>query len=330
MPRAPEFWNGRGAVSTVLLPVAWLLDLAGRARQRLVTPLRAGVPVLCVGAIDAGGAGKTPVAAALAETLRRTGHRPHILSRGYGGRLRGPLRVDPTRHEAVDCGDEPLLLARETPVWIGADRRKSAQSAIAAGADCLLLDDGFQNPQLAQDLRLVVLDGTAGFGNRRLLPAGPLRQSPARALRRATHALIMGADAAGLAAEITRIAPELPVLRARLAVPDAGRFAGRRVLGFAGIGRPRKFLATLGEIGCEVVGFEAFPDHHRYTPEQVMQLVEAAAAADATPVTTEKDRLRLPTEARRMVEAVPVRVVWEADADAGLAEALFAGRPAAR
>ncbi|MDX1542157.1 MAG: tetraacyldisaccharide 4'-kinase, partial [Geminicoccaceae bacterium] len=169
----------------MLDPFGRLYGVAGRLRRRFVRPWRAPVPVLCIGNLTVGGTGKTPLTMTLARRVAARGRRPHILSRGYGGRAKGPLRVDPGTHEALAVGDEPLLLADVAPTWVARDRRLSARAAIAAGADVLIMDDGFQNPALHQDLSLVVVDGTIGFGNHRLLPAGPLREPVAEGLGRA-------------------------------------------------------------------------------------------------------------------------------------------------
>src|SRR5690242_5245426 len=240
-PATPEFWAHRGLLSTVLEPAAWVYGQAAAARQRWTTPWRAPVPVICVGNLVAGGAGKTPVALSLAQRLAKRGRRVHILSRGYGGRSPGPLAVDPARHTAADVGDEPLLLAEVAPTWVARDRVAGAKAAIAAGAELLLLDDGFQNPTFAKDLSLVVVDGGYGLGNGRVLPAGPLREPLPRGLARADAIVLMGEDSAGVAP----ITAEKPLCRARLVPENPGEVAGRTVVAFAGIGRPEKFFATV-------------------------------------------------------------------------------------
>ncbi|MBW8728376.1 MAG: tetraacyldisaccharide 4'-kinase [Inquilinus limosus] len=309
--KTPGFWYRPRAT-----PAAWLLapagavyDAASRLRRALATPQHAPVPVVCIGNLVAGGAGKTPVALALGRRLAEIGIDVHFLSRGHGGSLAGPVRVDPGRHSAAEVGDEPLLLARAAPAWVSRDRPAGARAAAAAGARLILMDDGFQNPSLAKDLSLLVVDGS-GFGNGLILPAGPLRERPADGLKRADALVVMGPDRAGIAALAAR--HRLPALGARL-VPspeDAARLRGRKVLAFAGIGRPEKFFATLAELGAEVVTRIPFPDHHAYTPDEVMRLVETAQERQAVPVTTEKDLVRLPADARAMVEALRVELAW--------------------
>lgn len=309
--KTPAFWyRPPGPAAWALAPLGALYGLGGRWRRRRAVPQRAGVPVLCVGNLVAGGAGKTPVCLALSDMLAELGHRVHFLTRGHGGRERGPLAVDPARHTAADVGDEALLLAASAPVWVARDRVAGARAAAAAGATVVVMDDGFQNPHLAHDLALVVADGAVGFGNGFLIPAGPLREPVAAGLARAGAVVVMGEDRAGVAAQ----APGLPILPAAL-VPDGAGWRGRRVLAFAGIGRPAKFFDTLSAVGAVVAERVPFPDHHPYTPDTVMNLVERAGRLNARPATTAKDAVRLPPEARAMVDVLPVRAVWQ-DGDA--------------
>jgi len=307
--RSPEFWGRDGPLPTLLTPLAWAWTAAARARRASTTPWRAPVPVICVGNLVAGGAGKTPVALSLGAELARRGRQVHFLSRGYGGREPGPLRVDRGRHDAAAVGDEALLLAAEAPTWVARDRAAGARAAAAAGAEVVVMDDGFQNPALIKDVAVLVVDGGYGFGNRRVVPAGPLREPLEPGLARADAAVLLDADAVGVAPFLR---PRLPLWRARLVPgPEADRLVGRRVLAFAGIGRPEKFFTTLREIGAEPVACHGFPDHHPYSADQVMRLCEAAAAADAIAVTTAKDWVRLPAAARPMVETLSVSVEWE-------------------
>jgi tetraacyldisaccharide 4'-kinase len=311
---SPEFWRQDGLAARLLSPLAWAHAEASRARWALAHPWRAPVPVVCVGNAVAGGAGKTPVAIALAERLVAHGLKPHLLSRGYGGREAGPLAVDPLRHDAAEVGDEPLLLARAAPTWVARDRVAGARAAIAAGAAILVMDDGLQNPSLAKDLSLLVVDGGYGFGNGRGLPAGPLREPLARTLGRADAVVLIGEDEA-------HVTPRLAgkrVLEARL-VPVAGARVSGRVIAFAGIGRPEKFFRTLEAAGAAIVARRAFPDHHPYRAAELERL--AGAAEDATLVTTAKDWVRLPEAWQRRVSVLEVTVEWR---DAAALDALLA------
>jgi tetraacyldisaccharide 4'-kinase len=305
--RAPDFWTRRGLVPTLLEPLATLYGATGAARAMLTTPVRATIPVLCIGNLVAGGSGKTPVVLSLARLLRARGHRPHIVTRGYGGRLAGPLRADPARHGAGDVGDEALLLAAAAPCWVSRDRVAGTNAAIAEGADLVLLDDGFQNPSLVKDFSFVVVDGFYGFGNRRLMPAGPLREPVERGLGRAGAVILIGADRSDSEAAI---GGSVPVLHAMLEPQGGEEFAGRRVLAFAGIGRPAKFYATLAGLGAEIVAHRDFADHHPYTAAEIGQLAAAARERDATLVTTAKDWVRLPEALRAGIAVLDVAIAW--------------------
>ncbi|MGH7076077.1 MAG: tetraacyldisaccharide 4'-kinase [Stellaceae bacterium] len=305
----PDFWSRPGLVPSLLQPAAELFAAMGAARRAMIVPWQAPVPVICVGNLVLGGAGKTPVVASLARLLRASRRNPHILSRGYGGSAAGPLRVDPACQDAAEVGDEPVLLAREAPVWVARDRAAGARAAVEAGADCLLLDDGFQNPSLIKNFSLLVIDGAYGLGNGRVVPAGPLREPAASGLGRADAIVVMGEDRANIAPRLTP-----PVFEARLAPVNGADFAGREVIAFAGIGRPEKFFATLADAGAKIVGRHAFSDHHRYRDAELHRLRDAAAAQGAVLVTTEKDRVRLPPAWQAAIASLEVRVAWHDEA----------------
>ncbi|HEY3916986.1 MAG TPA: tetraacyldisaccharide 4'-kinase [Stellaceae bacterium] len=303
--QAPEFWARPGLASDLLAPFGWAYGALGTARRGLARPVHVAAPTICVGNLTAGGAGKTPVVLSLAALLRDKGRRPHILSRGYGGSRRGPLLVDATHHTAQDVGDEPLLLAAAAPTWIGADRLASARAAIEAGADGLLLDDGFQNPALAYDVALVVIDGGYGIGNGRVMPAGPLREPVAPALARASAVVMIGTRPPPLA--LGRV----PMLRAQLAPIAGDDLRNTHVVAFAGIGRPAKFFATLRELGADLTATRGFPDHHPYAESDLRALDARAQADGAALVTTEKDWVRLPPAWREKIRALKVALSWE-------------------
>ena len=308
--RAPEFWRRNGLAPTLLAPLGWAFDAAGRTRQAVARPLRAPLPVVCVGNLVAGGAGKTPVARSIGAHLRGLGRDVHFLTRGYGGRARGPLRVEPGRHSARDVGDEALLLAADAPTWVARDRPAGALAAAAAGAKVVVMDDGFQNPALDKDIALVVVDADYGFGNGRVMPAGPLRENAARGLRRADAVVILGAEPRKFAERLSVGGAEL--FHARIEpTPGARRLAGKAVVAFAGIARPAKVFATLEGMGCRLLGCHAFSDHHRYSPDEIMAMVDEANQKRALLVTTEKDAVRLPDEARPMVEVLGVEIAWD-------------------
>lgn len=307
--RAPEFWAKPHDLRTRLLgPLGDLYGQLGRLRRRWVAPRRVSVPVICIGNLTVGGAGKTPTVMAIARHLIDQGHAVHLLTRGYGGRARGPLRVDPALQGASQVGDEALLLAEVAPTWLARDRALGAEAAAAAGADIVIMDDGLQNPHLAPDLALVVVDGGYGFGNRRLLPAGPLREAIADGFSRASAVVRIGPDETG----VNRVIPDhLPLLEAELQPSvSAPQLVGHRVLAFAGMGRPAKFFATLEAAGAEVVGRRSLADHHPYTNKEMEALCRTAERLKASLVTTTKDWVRIPPEHQRRVAVLPIELVW--------------------
>ncbi|MCI4665421.1 MAG: tetraacyldisaccharide 4'-kinase [Neomegalonema sp.] len=316
--RQPEFWTDAPddpSLSTRLLtPVGAMFAMAGRLRRAFARPYRANAPVICVGNLVVGGAGKTPTVLALAERLSVMGVSAHILSRGYGGSISGPHRVDPDRDKASEVGDEPLLMAHRFPVWIGADRAVTAQIAEEAGADALIMDDGFQNPGVMKDLSILVIDAVYGHGNGRVMPAGPLREPLSEGFGRAQAAIFVGSPPPGGRWPWTP--RRFPAFAARLApVLNDGPLAGRRYFAFAGIGRPEKFFDTLRETGAELVGRQGFPDHHPYSEAILARLEARAQELGAQLITTEKDAVRLPERYVGRVAYLPVALGF-ADPDA--------------
>ena len=291
------------------MPAAALYAAGARFRSWMSKPVRAGAPVLCVGNVTAGGTGKTPVVIALARAAQAMGVRAAVVSRGYGGSLLGPVKVDGTRHQASDVGDEPLLIAAHAETWVAKNRVAGARAAVEAGADIVILDDGFQNPTLHKDVSILVVDGMFGFGNGHGFPAGPLRETLPSAMARADLVLLMGRDDAGVE---DYIGGDIPVERAVLR-PDApdSLAPGTKCVAFAGIGLPKKFFATLRSIGVVVLAEHPFPDHFMYAREDLDRLLSEAESLKATLVTTAKDYVRLPAEVARKVTVLDVGVDFE-------------------
>lgn len=312
--RAPDFWyRAAGPHTALLTPAAWAVAAAGRLRRRLTTPVRLPVPVVCVGNLTVGGSGKTPVVRDLAARLRARGLPTATLSRGYGGRLTGPVRVDPARHRAIDVGDEPLLLAADGDAWVAHDRAAGGQAALDAGAAAIVMDDGHQNPRLDKDLSILVIDPAVGFGNGRVIPAGPLREGVRDGLARAQAVAFLRArpEAAGRVSIPAFAGPVLTGYTA-LEPPPTGAWAGRRVHVLAGIARPGKVSESLAAAGAEIIGLSAYPDHHPYTETEAMAALEHAIAQNAALVTTAKDVPRLPPAIADSAIVARIRVAWDA------------------
>ncbi|MBV9418675.1 MAG: tetraacyldisaccharide 4'-kinase [Alphaproteobacteria bacterium] len=306
--RPPDFWTRTDFVSQlvglVLTPFGWLYGWSVQYRAEHTETYRSRAKVICVGNLTAGGTGKTPIAIAIGRALLARGAKACFLTRGYGGNVRGPAFVT-ADDRATHVGDEPLLLASVAPVVVAADRAAGAKLAEEHGFDTIIMDDGHQNFSLAKDLSLVVVDAETGFGNQRVLPAGPLREPIAQGMKRADAVIINGDGAMPLPGF------KGPLLRCHLVQSGDTDLRGRRVVAFAGIGRPAKFFTSIAALGANIVEQRAYGDHHIYTQAEIARLKVRARSGNATLVTTEKDYVRLPPAERDGIVPLPVRSVFD-------------------
>ena len=316
--RAPAFWwrDRPSLTAKGLAPASFLYGAIAAHRLRRIGQ-KTNVPVICIGNFVLGGAGKTPTALAIADLLRADGHTPAFLSRGYGGRETGPILVDPTRHTALQVGDEPLLLATEAPTVVSIDRVAGARLCAQTGADIVVMDDGLQNPSLIKDLTFGVIDGVQGLGNRFCLPSGPLRAPLTLQWKLADALILIGSGPAGERVHASAMHQGKPCFRAQL-TPDeriAERLNGAKVLAFAGIGRPEKFYTTLRDCGATIVKTVSFGDHRPYRAQELLAILDEGAALGCRVITTSKDFARvravLSENAASRIETLPVRLTFE-------------------
>ncbi|MEM0948469.1 MAG: tetraacyldisaccharide 4'-kinase [Pseudomonadota bacterium] len=313
--RPPGFWNSAepSLAAYALSPFAAIYAAATARRVARPANYNPCAPVICVGNINAGGTGKTPTVLALTALISDGGLRTAIVSRGHGGALKGPIQVDPARHDASDVGDEPLLMSAFAPVVISRNRAAGTELADQIGADVIVMDDGHQNPDIAKTLSLVVVDASVGFGNGRVIPAGPLREPVTTGLDRADALLsIGGSDAQSQFQARWGDRIGIPHLTAHLApLPTGMQLRELRAVAFAGIGRPEKFFDTLRAEGVELLRTVPLGDHQPLTPALMRRLAHEAEALGAQLITTEKDAVRLPNDVRRKVITVPVRLQFD-------------------
>ncbi|MEK7661156.1 MAG: tetraacyldisaccharide 4'-kinase [Pseudomonadota bacterium] len=316
--RAPAFWNikhGRDAafaLRTILWPLSVLFDYFTQNRIKTAKPLRLAIPVISIGNLTLGGTGKTPLAQSLRRKLAEKYGKVAIVSRGYKGKLQWPVKVDIASHSAGDVGDEPLMLAQSGDVYIGKSRAEAAQLAVANGAKAIILDDGHQNPSLAKDLSIVVVDGEVGFGNGMICPSGPLREQPETGLKRADIVVWIG-DKSDAQTELSGFADK--VYFANI-IAQEHQYEGK-YLAFCGIGRPEKFEGTLRDLSVDLVDLFPFPDHHDFSESEIAELRSRAASEGAKLITTEKDISRLNQSQKTGIEVVKIEIMFENPNDLG-------------
>ena len=305
--RTPEFWQKNNFLTILLQPIGWLFNLLGLLRRYLFPSTRIGIPVICSGNLVVGGAGKTPTAMFISNLLGKT-RKVAILTTGYRGTLPGPIKVNPRTHTFREVGDEALLLAEIATTWVAKDRKEGALAAKADGAEVIIMDDGFQNPSICKDFSFIIVDGPYGFGNNKVLPAGPLRETIESGLSRADAVVLIGEDKHAIQ---NKVPPHIPVLTASIiAISPHGLSQVSRLLGFAGIGRPTKFLETLKTLGHDVIDFVEFPDHHNFQESELISLNQQANEFEAQLVTTKKDYIRLPENAQAFVKSIEMTLTW--------------------
>lgn len=306
--KTPAHWQDKNIIAAALLPSGCLYALATWLRMRFGRPRKTGVPVICVGNLTAGGSGKTPVAISLARLLQQAGKKPFFVTRGYGGKLQH-IMVDLGQHTPRQVGDEPLLLAAAAPTVVDKARFEGAEMAIQNGADMIIMDDGFQNPSLYKDKSLLVIDGAAGMGNLWPVPAGPMREFLSQGIKRADAVIILGEDKHNLLPKFNG----LPVFKGDV-VPVRPVCDRPHAIAFAGIGRPQKLYQSLEDCGVTLIKTKDFADHHFYSREELMRLIDEAKELNAALFTTSKDMVKIPADLRPNFNVLEIAVKWQDEA----------------
>ena len=310
MLKAPKFWYNKGDTiySSVLYPFSLLFRIGTKLRNVFSVEKPSQIPTICVGNIVVGGAGKTPVSMKICKMLTDAGYKPHFISKGYASTIKESTLVEPW-HSPISVGDESLLLSEIASTWIGVNRTKSSHLAKKNGADCLIMDDGFQNPTIGKDFSIVVVDGEQEFGNKRVMPSGPLRESIHRGLSRTNVIVVIGEinDA------LKKLIPStIPVFKAKFEIKkDNEIYKGKNVIAFAGIAYPNKFFITLEAQGARVIESVSYPDHYIYNENDLLSLAEIANKTKSILVTTRKDFVRIPKSYRPLISTLDGEIVFE-------------------
>lgn len=305
MWKAPNFWNKKGILAKILVPFSMIYIAISQWRNKGVVTAKLPVPVICVGNLVMGGAGKTPTVIAITQILKKMGYNPHIISRGYGAIIHGVKKVDRLKHSYLNVGDEPLLLAKFATTWVSVNRSEAGYEAIKNGADILIMDDGFQNNSIHKDMSFIVVDSTQGFGNQYVFPAGPLREPFSKGLNRADATIVIGEG------ELSYLEGSKKIFHARFVEKESLKKKGERIIAFAGLGYPQKFKNSLKDAGYKVVEFYAYPDHHPYTITEIDKLLKQSKKRRTKLITTSKDAIRLPASYRKKVDVFKVNLEFQ-------------------
>lgn len=305
--KTPKFWSSINPISAMLMPLSWIYYLGYRAKQKTTCSVTVPVPIICIGNLTAGGAGKTPVALYIGKLIKNKGKKAFFISRGYSGNIISPVLVDISKHTAQQVGDEPLLLAKILPTIVGKNRVAVAKFAISLGAEIIIMDDGFQNHTIKKDLSFIVVDRHLSFGNGLMLPAGPLREPVKHGLKRANAVIIINP-----ATFLPTSLPNIPIIIARSqAKPSMLAMNGKKILAFCGIAYPNKFYTMLADCGADIFEKKSFPDHYHYTNTDLEKLYKIATEHSLQLVTTSKDATRLPEEFRNKVMVAEMELLFE-------------------
>ena len=289
----PKFWNKKNnffdkIIILILLPFSFLFFLISRIGNFLRKKDSVGVPIICVGNLVTGGSGKTPIVLFLSNLFKKKN--VHIITRGYGGNLKGPIKVDKKLHNLSEVGDEALLLAKENIVWVSKNKYEGVFAATLNGAELIILDDGLQNNSIKKDFNIIVVDGDFGFGNGLMLPAGPLRENVNSGIKKADLLILLDNDTHDIK---TKLKGKINIIEGKSIIKDYEKLKNKKLIAFTGIGRPEKFLNSLKKRNLNIIRFYPFPDHYLYREKDLKKLIKHAKEKGAVLVTTLKDKERI-------------------------------------
>lgn len=300
--KTPSFWyQPRGFCSTLLFPFAWIYEKVEKGFRAFGKAQRYPIPIISVGNVVCGGAGKTPTSIAIAQLLQKKGIDVHFVTRGYKGLKKGPLKVDTAADSFRDVGDEPLLLSGQAPTWVAKERPHGVLKSIENGARVIILDDGHQTTGLHKDISFVVVDLLQKFGNERVMPAGPLRENLEAGLDRADALISIGEG---------KFSSSKSIFKAHI-VPHPLSLPTNRVVAFCGLGFPQKFYTTLVDLGVELLDQITYPDHYCYKIEDLVKLQKFADDKNAVLVTTRKDFVRVPPSWQKSLYVLDIKIKFE-------------------
>ena len=310
MFKAPKFWYLKKdtTYSRILSPFSLLFRLGTIIRNLSIAKTKSKIPIICVGNIVVGGAGKTPVSLKIGKILKLAGYKPNFISRGYAGIIKTSTLVE-NWHSPKSVGDESLLLGEVAPTWIGVNRNNSIKLAADKGCDCIIMDDGFQNPSIHKDFSIIVINESQEFGNKKVMPSGPLRESIGRGLSRTNLVIIIG----NITESIKKIIPDhIPIISAKFKINNENQiFKGQKITAFAGLAYPEKFFNSLYEQGAKIVKKITYPDHHIYDENDLLSLAEIANKTQSILVSTEKDFVRIPKSYRSLVNTLQGEIIFK-------------------
>ncbi len=309
MLKAPKFWYQKKDtyLSNLLYPLSLLFRFGTKIRNFISKTQKVTLPIICIGNIVVGGAGKTPVALKIGKLLIKAGYKPNFISKGYTGLIKNSTLVK-SWHSAKSVGDESILLSEVADTWVGLDRIKSAKLA-ENNSNCLIMDDGFQNPTIFKDFSIIVINASQEFGNKRVIPSGPLRESIKRGLTRTNLIIVIGETTEKLKKLIPK---DIPIVNAKFEIKKENKiFKGQNIIAFAGIAYPEKFFQSLDEEGAKILRKITFPDHHIYTENDLLSLAEIANKTKSILVSTKKDYVRVPKSFRSLVNTLEGEIVFD-------------------